>query len=85
MIVKGLRVTPFGYNIDMMKDVMTKEKSYDSLPNFAAADCKCSSTVFSAQTELYVPVKTLYACCVIHVHFSQVYDFLALAETNTLI
>ena len=23
-----------------MKDVMSKEKSYDSLPNFAAADCK---------------------------------------------
>ena len=40
MIVKGLRVTPFGYYIEMMKDVMSKEKSYDSLPNFAAADCK---------------------------------------------
>jgi hypothetical protein len=40
VIVKGLRVTPFGYYIEMMKDVMSKEKSYDSLPNFAAADCK---------------------------------------------
>ncbi|XP_028399499.1 protein FAM91A1-like [Dendronephthya gigantea] len=39
VIVKGLRITPFGYYIEMMKDVMSKEKSYDSLPNFAAADC----------------------------------------------
>jgi hypothetical protein len=40
VIVKGLRITPFGYYIEMMKDVMSKEKSYDSLPNFAAADCE---------------------------------------------
>ncbi|CAB4000534.1 Hypothetical predicted protein, partial [Paramuricea clavata] len=39
VIVKGLRITPFGFYIEMMKDVMSKEKSYDSLPNFAAADC----------------------------------------------
>ncbi|XP_046858487.1 protein FAM91A1-like [Xenia sp. Carnegie-2017] len=39
VIVKGLRLTPFGYYIEMMKDVMSKEKSYDSLPNFTAADC----------------------------------------------
>jgi hypothetical protein len=24
----------------MMSDIMTQEKSYDSLPNFTAADCK---------------------------------------------
>lgn len=40
VIVKGLRVTPFTYYINMMSDIMTQEKSYDSLPNFTAADCK---------------------------------------------
>lgn len=39
VIVKGLRVTPFTYYINMMSDIMTQEKSYDSLPNFTAADC----------------------------------------------
>lgn len=39
VIVKGLRVTPFIYYINMMSDIMSQEKSYDSLPNFTAADC----------------------------------------------
>lgn len=39
IIVKGLRVTPFVYYINMMSDIMSQEKSYDSLPNFTAADC----------------------------------------------
>ncbi|XP_064606810.1 protein FAM91A1-like isoform X2 [Liolophura sinensis] len=39
VIVKGLRVTPFSYYISIMSDIMTQEKSYDSLPNFTAADC----------------------------------------------
>ncbi|KAH3848619.1 protein FAM91A1-like [Dreissena polymorpha] len=39
VIVKGLRVTPFIYYTNMMSDIMTQEKSYDSLPNFTAADC----------------------------------------------
>ncbi|PNF32474.1 Protein FAM91A1 [Cryptotermes secundus] len=37
--VKGLRVTPFQYYISMMENIMEQEKSYDSLPNFTAADC----------------------------------------------
>ncbi|KAK7100158.1 protein FAM91A1-like [Littorina saxatilis] len=39
VIVKGLRNTPFMYYINMMQDIMLQEKSYDSLPNFTAADC----------------------------------------------
>ncbi|KAK6188765.1 hypothetical protein SNE40_004877 [Patella caerulea] len=39
VIVKGLRLTPFAYYINMMQDIMSQEKSYDSLPNFTAADC----------------------------------------------
>jgi hypothetical protein len=39
VIVKGLRITPFNYYIHMMQDIMQQEKSYDSLPNFTAADC----------------------------------------------
>ncbi|XP_072169876.1 protein FAM91A1-like [Diadema setosum] len=37
--VKGLRITPFAYYLSMMHDIMSSEKSYDSLPNFTAADC----------------------------------------------
>ena len=40
VVVKGLRITPFTYYINMMQDLMTQEKSYDALPNFTAADCK---------------------------------------------
>lgn len=39
VIVKGLRITPFSYYSNMMQDIMGQEKSYDSLPNFTAADC----------------------------------------------
>uniref|UniRef100_A0A671MME7 Protein FAM91A1-like n=1 Tax=Sinocyclocheilus anshuiensis TaxID=1608454 RepID=A0A671MME7_9TELE len=39
IMVKGLRVTPFSYYISIMEDIMNSEKSYDSLPNFTAADC----------------------------------------------
>ena len=40
VIVKGLRITPFSYYSNMMQDIMGQEKSYDSLPNFTAADCE---------------------------------------------
>ena len=39
-MIQGLRVTPFAYYHGMMKDIMAQEKSYDSLPNFTAADCE---------------------------------------------
>uniref|UniRef100_A0A674C0Z9 Family with sequence similarity 91 member A1 n=1 Tax=Salmo trutta TaxID=8032 RepID=A0A674C0Z9_SALTR len=39
IMVKGLRITPFSYYISIMEDIMNVEKSYDSLPNFTAADC----------------------------------------------
>lgn len=39
MIVKGLRITPFNYYISVMEKLMQAEKSYDTLPNFTAADC----------------------------------------------
>jgi len=57
VIVKGLRVTPFSYYTSMMAEIMTQEKSYDSLPNFTAADCTLidSCGVFSA--------KLKWGCC----------------------
>ncbi|TNN85675.1 Protein FAM91A1 [Liparis tanakae] len=39
IMVKGLRITPFSFYIGIMEDIMNSEKSYDSLPNFTAADC----------------------------------------------
>ncbi|XP_073446384.1 protein FAM91A1 isoform X2 [Dendrobates tinctorius] len=39
IMVKGLRITPFSYYVGIMEDIMNSEKSYDSLPNFTAADC----------------------------------------------
>ncbi|XP_028149865.1 protein FAM91A1 [Diabrotica virgifera virgifera] len=39
MIVKGLRITPFNYYISVVEKLMQAEKSYDTLPNFTAADC----------------------------------------------
>lgn len=41
VIVPGLRITPFQYYIAMMENIMSQERSYDSLPNFTAADCEC--------------------------------------------
>lgn len=37
--VRGFRITPFNYYLDMMADLMSLEKSYDTLPNFTAIDC----------------------------------------------
>ncbi|KAK6011454.1 zinc finger, C2H2 type, partial [Ostertagia ostertagi] len=38
IIVKELRITPFNYYINIITDMIQSEKSYDSLPNFTAAD-----------------------------------------------
>uniref|UniRef100_A0A8D9A838 Protein FAM91A1 n=1 Tax=Cacopsylla melanoneura TaxID=428564 RepID=A0A8D9A838_9HEMI len=38
-IVKGLDMTPFQYYYSMLESIMESERSYDSLPNFTAADC----------------------------------------------
>ncbi|CAF0803047.1 unnamed protein product [Brachionus calyciflorus] len=39
IFVRGLRITPFNYYLEMMANLMTAEKSYDTLPNFTAFDC----------------------------------------------
>lgn len=39
MIVKGLRITPFIYYIEVVVMLIELEKSYDTMPNFTAADC----------------------------------------------
>ncbi|CAG9857143.1 unnamed protein product [Phyllotreta striolata] len=39
MIVKGLRITPFNYYVSVVEKLLRSEKSYDTLPNFTAADC----------------------------------------------
>lgn len=38
-IVSGMRITPFQYYIKIIQDLLYNEKSYDTLPNFTAADC----------------------------------------------
>jgi len=38
MFVKGLRITPFNYYLEMMTNVIQSEKSYDTIPNFTAFD-----------------------------------------------
>eukprot|EP00053_Salpingoeca_punica_P017406 m.167681 g.167681 ORF g.167681 m.167681 type:complete len:749 (+) comp17200_c0_seq1:325-2571(+) len=38
IMVVGLKCTPFRYYYDIFTDMLKNERSYDSLPNFAAAD-----------------------------------------------
>lgn len=46
VVVKSVTMTPFQYYVQMLELLMSQEKSYDSLPNFAAADCKESSILY---------------------------------------
>ncbi|KAH8411184.1 hypothetical protein KR222_010052 [Zaprionus bogoriensis] len=39
IVTKGLRVTPFNYYLDVISQLLRCDKSYDTLPNFTAADC----------------------------------------------
>lgn len=57
VMVQGLRVTPFSYYCSMMHDMVQNEKSYDSLPNFTAADCELDDDVMTTSSYLTV---TLY-------------------------
>ncbi|CAB3408071.1 unnamed protein product [Caenorhabditis bovis] len=38
IVVSGLRISPFSYYINILSEMLNQEKSYDSLPNFTAAD-----------------------------------------------
>lgn len=38
-IITGMRITPFQYYLSTMAQIIEQEKSYDTLPNFTAADC----------------------------------------------
>ena len=38
VLIRKMRYTPFTYYLLIMQDTMLAEKSYDSLPNFTAAD-----------------------------------------------
>ena len=39
IFVRGLRITPFNYYLDIIAGLMQAERSYDTLPNFTAFDC----------------------------------------------
>ena len=51
-IVKKLDVTPFQFYVSMLDGLMAQDKSYDSLPNFTAADCKYSNRLFLPRVHL---------------------------------
>ncbi|XP_053210016.1 protein FAM91A1-like [Panonychus citri] len=38
-LIYGMRITPFQYYIQMIHELLENERSYDTLPNFTAADC----------------------------------------------
>lgn len=38
-VITGMRITPFQYYLSTMAQIIELEKSYDTLPNFTAADC----------------------------------------------
>lgn len=38
VVTKGLRITPFNFYIELLSHLLKLDKSYDSLPNFTAAD-----------------------------------------------
>lgn len=38
-VITGMRITPFQYYLSTMTQIIEQEKSYDTLPNFTAADC----------------------------------------------
>lgn len=38
VVTKGLRITPFNFYIELLAHLLKLDKSYDSLPNFTAAD-----------------------------------------------
>lgn len=63
IMVKGLRITPFSYYTGIMEDIMNSEKSYDSLPNFTAADCKYVMTL-----KVMISLVVVYACCCLCCH-----------------
>ena len=46
VIIKGIALTPFQFYVSMLDTLMAQEKSYDSLPNFTAADCKFAYKTF---------------------------------------
>jgi len=68
VIVKGLRVTPFSYYTNIMADIMSQEKSYDSLPNFTAADCECDFNIFVLiyiYIYIYIYIEIMYLIVII--------------------
>lgn len=38
VVTKGLRITPFNYYLEVISFLLKADKSYDTLPNFTAAD-----------------------------------------------
>jgi len=38
VVCKGLRLTPFNYYVELLSHLLRLDKSYDTLPNFTAAD-----------------------------------------------
>lgn len=56
IITKGLRVTPFNYYIDVLSYLLKNDRSYDTLPNFTAADCTYIYPIISLDWYLFTTI-----------------------------
>lgn len=49
LLCLGLRITPFIYYVEVVALLIELEKSYDTMPNFTAADCEyCVFNLFTS-------------------------------------
>lgn len=67
VMVLKLQTTPFDYYYEILSTMLRNDRSYDSMPNFTAADCKLKSFstsigfFFSSMTFLLVQVCNSWA------------------------
>lgn len=76
----GLRITPFIYYVEVVALLIEQEKSYDTMPNFTAADCKFNLTLtltcwsLVSFKSLYKYTAILYYLLVVSVGFTSLVD-----------
>lgn len=63
-----------------LQDIMNSEKSYDSLPNFTAADCESPRPRFSSSLPSFLANYSILRLCVLVLQGQSVYEMVGQSQ-----
>lgn len=82
IVTKGLRVTPFNYYLEIVALLLRTDRSYDTLPNFTAIDCKSPTHSLTPLKDTLTSLSPLLGLRVLGIGRNEYLALIAELKTN---